>query len=1110
MTLSKPAKQSNSHHSNYSKQLQLPTPLSFLLSNNTILFTVSLIGLLLLSLIGLSFNLDFEGADSPSCTGVRMSPAYAKVYGFDSSYTRFASKYSLYLYRDQDYDDIPKDSKKFSLSGTPILFIPGNAGSYKQIRSIASEAAYQYFSQNDHIKLSNPNSNNLDFFTADFNEDFTAFHGKTMLDQAEYLNDAIRYILSLYTSQNNNNDRSVPESVIILGHSMGGIVARVMLSLPNYVESSINTIITLSAPHNAAPTTFDGDLLNVFKLTDDFWRNGLVKTPSGSKLSQISKKRLANVSLISITGGILDTTLPTDYTSLTGLVDSEHGFSVSTTGIPGVWTPIDHLAIVWCDQLRKVLAKTMLEIIDVHSSFQTVSLSQRMEIFKSNLLPGFSKASDIMKNLDLSDNLPFKMKIDLSQLKDSSSQRFVQLPKKHIKREENNYPPINLFNIPKDDKFKFNYISSLKPSKIEDLNKSSAPALLLCRTILKDTMINSKVQQYKQVFDYITDDTNQFAELECIDINNFSYLIPQTYESTVNHIEPAKNSVYYTFEIPSHILSSFNNIVLVESIFNIDYLDEKNFVLADLELESSSYLRLEDKSLWKLLTRGTDITIPSHRPIIVDIDILSIRSSLLAYRLDIRYEKSKYEKFSPIISQTIKGETKWHINIDFSKFLTLIINGESPYVPYIVKDPSSHMKLKIFSDSLSSDQLMDIYISVDWFQSLKLMVLKYRLSIIGFPTFITLLIIILQFNQYAKSNHYPSYGEVLLFICNYQFIAGLVLFFTILTPLTSSYCFGSFLEYLDPVERNDLSLMSKIEQAKVELNSNFMGIDEPSLWFYGILVLFISIGLNFLLYNLVLIVIQLLIFLLRFNVWSLFKIPRFQYFSNQRRTISIFSLLILVLIYLPYQFAYIVCVLTQALSTFEFIMSHPTLNAYYTPWNSIKDLKDSKDVKNSSSDDENESESKIHTNFRKSQTTIENYKNFNISFTILMLWLIPINVPVLIVWIHDISLRWSTPFSSHHNILAVLPIIILVQVLNQGYNIPRPKKKINIFMTKFIIIYFALYSLLFGTRHLYFLHTLFNAMCAWFLILIVQDWGAGCIEKVNIDTTDKTYISKLH
>ena len=85
------------------------------------------------------------------------------------------------------------------VKGVPVLFIPGNAGSYKQVRPIAAEAAYYFHDvlQHDEYALRR-GKRALDFFSVDFNEDITAFHGQTLLDQAEYLNEAVAYILALY------------------------------------------------------------------------------------------------------------------------------------------------------------------------------------------------------------------------------------------------------------------------------------------------------------------------------------------------------------------------------------------------------------------------------------------------------------------------------------------------------------------------------------------------------------------------------------------------------------------------------------------------------------------------------------------------------------------------------------------------------------------------------------------------------------------------------------------------------------------------------------------------------------------------------------------------
>ena len=271
------------------------------------------------------------------------------------------------------------------------MFIPGNAGSYKQVRPLAAEAAV-YF---DETLKNDRNSARygkrpLDFFSVDFNEDITAFHGQTLLDQAEYLNEAVAYILSLYHNPNRSlRDANLPDpsSVILVGHSMGGIVARAMLTMPNYQTSSINTILTLAAPHARAPVSFDADIVNTYKNVNEYWRNAFSQ-------KRASENPLGQVALISFAGGGLDTMVPSDYSTLASFVPSSHGFTVFTSTIPHVWTGMDHLAITWCDQLRKSIVRALYDVVDAGRPNQTRPLPDRMREFKRRFLTGMEDVAE--------------------------------------------------------------------------------------------------------------------------------------------------------------------------------------------------------------------------------------------------------------------------------------------------------------------------------------------------------------------------------------------------------------------------------------------------------------------------------------------------------------------------------------------------------------------------------------------------------------------------------------------------------------------------------------------------------------------------------------------
>ncbi|KAG4302482.1 hypothetical protein PCK1_001318 [Pneumocystis canis] len=107
----------------------------------------------------MSYSFIYLQRDQSTCIIPAMSPSYTQLIGFDKKYTKHANKYNLYLYHERNPADL------HNLQGIPVLFIPGNAGSYKQVRSIASEAAHQFsILQLDPI-LRKRYTKNLDFFS---------------------------------------------------------------------------------------------------------------------------------------------------------------------------------------------------------------------------------------------------------------------------------------------------------------------------------------------------------------------------------------------------------------------------------------------------------------------------------------------------------------------------------------------------------------------------------------------------------------------------------------------------------------------------------------------------------------------------------------------------------------------------------------------------------------------------------------------------------------------------------------------------------------------------------------------------------------------------------
>lgn len=95
-----------------------------------------------------------------------------------------------------------------------------------------------------------------------------------------------------------------------------------------------------------------------------------------------------------------------------------------------------------------------------------------------------------------------------------------------------------------------------------------------------------------------------------------------------------------------------------------------------------------------------------------------------------------------------------------------------------------------------------------------------------------------------------------------------------------------------------------------------------------------------------------------------------------------------------------------------------------------------------------------------------------------MLWILPINLPVLVVWIHNIAVHWLTPFSSHHNILSIMPFVLLVETLSTGKMVPRVTSRIR-HLTSVLFFGLAVYAAVYGVTYAYLLHFIVNIVCAW-------------------------------
>ncbi len=177
-----------------------------------------------------------------------------------------------------------------------VVYLPGHRGDRGQ-----SSAFAKLF------------ESNIAVYSLDFRESSTAFHGGLLESQAHFLNVAVEKLRSMHPAG--------ASGVVVIGHSMGGVVALTALTLPSYRSNSFNTVLLLNTPIQSHPFQVDSAVLSLYSRIH-------------TALSQ-SAESSPNTVFISLSGGTLDVTVRDELAGFNGLIGPDRGFSALTASIPG-------------------------------------------------------------------------------------------------------------------------------------------------------------------------------------------------------------------------------------------------------------------------------------------------------------------------------------------------------------------------------------------------------------------------------------------------------------------------------------------------------------------------------------------------------------------------------------------------------------------------------------------------------------------------------------------------------------------------------------------------------------------------------------------------------
>jgi GPI inositol-deacylase len=429
----------------------------------------------------------------------------------------------------------------------------------------------------------------------------------------------------------------------------------------------------------------------------------------------------------------------------------------------------------------------------------------------------------------------------------------------------------------------------------------------------------------------------------------------------------------------------------------------------------------------------------------MDIKVPALHSSLLAFSLRLKSQgcRGDTDLFTPLLRQYINApyESKYFVNF---KQGDINLHGEAPFMPPTLggTKPSDGVSFQIWSDP-TCDASLDFYLKVDLVGSMGKLVVRYRTVFAAFPLLVVAMVLRKQFRVYDQTGIYMTFFESLdqslrkalpLLLLSMTFFA---------TAFSSSRPSG--FSFQNPTNGTEPGV-------DYTQNDLLLGSQDTFFWFLVPLAGLISIGgcviLNYLALGIVYVLSAMQTFLaarspLTGGDETKRHIPGFVASTRRRRIINTFILLLLVSTVIPYQFAFLVACIIQLA-------------------NCTKAL-------NCASDNRS--------------VLQHNFFNYAHSVLILMIWVLPLHLPTLVVWVHNLAVHWLTPFSSHHNVLSIMPFIFLVETMTSGEMVvPRMVNQVK-WITNILLFVLAVYAAVYGVTYAYRLHYLANIVAFWLVIL---------------------------
>jgi hypothetical protein len=185
----------------------------------------------------------------------------------------------------------------------------------------------------------------------------------------------------------------------------------------------------------------------------------------------------------------------------------------------------------------------------------------------------------------------------------------------------------------------------------------------------------------------------------------------------------------------------------------------EGWVFAEFSTAAQSSIKV-DQGHHQLLMHGMKKILPTDRPMMTELKIPEVHSTLFAYRFEVdrRACKQHKESFAPLLRQYIAEpyESKYFVNV---KEGNINVHGLSPYMPPPLRGGATDgLSLQLWTDP-TCNSTVEVSLKVDLLGSAGKLVMRYRTVFASFPLLVIALVLRKQFKVYDATGVFMSFSQ---------------------------------------------------------------------------------------------------------------------------------------------------------------------------------------------------------------------------------------------------------------------------------------------------------------------------------------------------------------